>query len=468
MNTPSVVECVTRRSKHWFASAFGLLKPSLKPQLKMKKNNTRQNRSLLTTTITSLALLLLTGRSALAANWTITDLGALGAEHSGVFTSKGCNINNAGQVAGQGVVLINGTREMHYVVWSNGTQIDLGIRGELEVAPINDAGQVAGVIAAEDYRPFLWQTGVVTRLPMLPNTVNGCRVAGINASGAVVGDNGVQRWWGVERVSVRWQGGTVSPMNLDWAWGQVAGINDSGDLAIGNSYMRHRSYVLSGGFTNEVDWPGMDPVNGTTKALDINNAGQVCGWYIADPSVDGSPRALLWQVGVGGTFLPNFPINSHSEAVALNLHGHAVGWAYRAGNDAPGVLWRDGTIMALDRLPEVVAAGWSGLTARDINDHGQIVGYGSHGGLVTAFLLSPVTAPPPSLTITRAATNTIAISWPAPAEGWVLEGTNALPSVPVASWPLVLLPYQTNGDSISVTFMNTPPVGHQFFRLHKP
>ncbi len=35
-----------------------------------------------------------------AANWTITDLGALGAEGSGAYTSKGCSINNAGQVAG--------------------------------------------------------------------------------------------------------------------------------------------------------------------------------------------------------------------------------------------------------------------------------------------------------------------------------------------------------------------------------
>jgi hypothetical protein len=110
--------------------------------------------------------------------------------------------------------------------------------------------------------------------------------------------------------------------------------------------------------------------------------------------VDGNERAFSWQVG-GGTFLPNFPINSRSQAVALNNRGHAVGWAYRAGNDAPGVLWRDGTLTALDSLPEVVAAGWTGLTARDINDHDQIVGYGYHNGLLTAFLLTPFYPPLP-------------------------------------------------------------------------
>ena len=52
-------------------------------------------RSLLTTTRTGLALLSLTGASALAANWTITNPGALGAEHSVSCTSDGYNIHNS-------------------------------------------------------------------------------------------------------------------------------------------------------------------------------------------------------------------------------------------------------------------------------------------------------------------------------------------------------------------------------------
>ena len=55
----------------------------------MKNTILRLTRSLLTTTLTGLALLSLTGGSALAANWTITDLGALGAEHRQVYTSEG-------------------------------------------------------------------------------------------------------------------------------------------------------------------------------------------------------------------------------------------------------------------------------------------------------------------------------------------------------------------------------------------
>jgi uncharacterized membrane protein len=378
--------------------------------------------------LTALALTLpLAG--AQAANWTITDLGALGAPGNAIYESRAYNINNAGQVAGQGVVLTNGALANHYVVWSNGTQIDLGIRitsSGVDAAPINDAGQVAGWIQAEDGQPFLWENGVVTRLPMLPNTVDGCRVTGINASGAVVGDNGVQRWWGVERVSVRWQGGVVADLGLPY--GSVIAINDSGALAIAAGQMGQRSYVLSGGFTNLVNVPGLDTNYGTTAAADLNNAGQVCGWFHLNGTVDQTPHAFLWQGGAG-TALPEVP-GAYSIAVALNNHGHMVGSINPYSASHPAVLWRDGTLTILNDLPEVVAAGWSGLTARDINDHDQIVGYGYHGGLVKAFLLSPTAVPAPfALTIARSGTN-VTVSFPTETGfGYQLQSSAALPAV---------------------------------------
>jgi uncharacterized membrane protein len=299
-------------------------------------------------------------------------------------------------------------------MWSNGTQIDLGIRinsSLVDAAPINDAGQVAGVIEAEDYRPFLWQTGVVTRLPLVPDT-NGSvagQVTGINASGAVVGLNGVYRGAGY-MAGVRWEGGIVTELDLPWG-GTPTAINDHGHIAIsGYYYYTGQSAVLTGGATNMVEVAG----GRTTLALDLNNAGQVCGRFIDDL---GRGHAFLWQQGVGGVPLPELlpaGVFSQSQAVALNNLGHAVGEASSpsgSGNNSQ-VLWRDGTLTSLNDLPEVQAAGWWLLSARDINDHDQIVGIGSHGGLVTAFLLSPVTAPSPfSLTITRSGTNVV-VSFP--------------------------------------------------------
>jgi hypothetical protein len=84
------------------------------------------------------------------------------------------------------------------------------------------------------------------------------------------------------------------------------------------------------------------------------------------------------------------------------------------------------------------------------------------GWYATAAALTPV------LNVVTTPTNTLTLSWPAQSDGMVLEYTNALPPVAVASWPVLPLPYQTNAGVISVTVTNTPAVGNQFFRLHKP
>lgn len=71
----------------------------------------------------------------------------------------------------------------------------------------------------------------------------------------------------------------------------------------------------------------------------------------------------------------------------------------------------------------------------------------------------------PYLTVLLTATNTVVVSWPGPAVGWVLEVTNALPSVSVP-WPQIPPPYQTNGPYLQ--FIESVPLGTKFYRLHKP
>ncbi len=70
----------------------------------------------------------------------------------------------------------------------------------------------------------------------------------------------------------------------------------------------------------------------------------------------------------------------------------------------------------------------------------------------------------PWLTVMRTNT-TVIVSWPLPAEGWVLEWTNALPRA-AARWPQLLPPYQTNG--LNLQFTEPSPAGNRFYRLHKP
>jgi len=70
----------------------------------------------------------------------------------------------------------------------------------------------------------------------------------------------------------------------------------------------------------------------------------------------------------------------------------------------------------------------------------------------------------PYLSVTRS-NSAVIVSWPLPAEGWVLEATNALPLV-AAPWPQIAPPYQTNGANLQ--FTEPAPAGNRFYRLHKP
>jgi hypothetical protein len=70
----------------------------------------------------------------------------------------------------------------------------------------------------------------------------------------------------------------------------------------------------------------------------------------------------------------------------------------------------------------------------------------------------------PRLSVTRTNAHII-VSWPTPAEGWVLEQTNQLTALP-GPWPQVPFPYVTNTSDIRVTMPASS--GDQFFRLQKP
>jgi hypothetical protein len=71
----------------------------------------------------------------------------------------------------------------------------------------------------------------------------------------------------------------------------------------------------------------------------------------------------------------------------------------------------------------------------------------------------------PWLTIMPTETNSLVVSWPLPANGWVLEWTNHVPVVS-NTWPRISPPYQTNG--VQAWIVVPAPTGSVFYRLHKP
>jgi NHL repeat len=69
------------------------------------------------------------------------------------------------------------------------------------------------------------------------------------------------------------------------------------------------------------------------------------------------------------------------------------------------------------------------------------------------------------LTIAPTTTNSLVVSWPLPADGWVLEWTNSVPTVS-NTWPRISPPYQTN--AVQAWIVVPAPAGEGFYRLHKP
>ena len=70
----------------------------------------------------------------------------------------------------------------------------------------------------------------------------------------------------------------------------------------------------------------------------------------------------------------------------------------------------------------------------------------------------------PALTVTHSNT-AVVVSWPSPAEGWLLHATTNLVSAG-SVWTEIPGPYSSNGANLQ--FTELVPAGNKFYRLHKP
>lgn len=154
-------------------------------------------------------------------------------------------------------------------------------------------------------------------------------------------------------------------------------------------------------------------------------------WYHAAVTYDGTTATL---------YLNGQPDGSRSVELntALNANGVTIGY-------------RPGSARWLGQLDEVMLFD----RALAPNEIAAMYAAGSAGVCQPRRL---------HLSISRQ-NGVVIVSWPASADGWVLEATNALPSLP-APWPQIPPPYQANGPNLQ--FIEPAPVGHRFFRLHRP
>ena len=300
--------------------------------------------------------------------YTIIDLGTLGGS-----TARARGINEKGQVVGVADTA-NGRR--HGFLWENGQMTDLStfVPTALgEALGINNNGGIVGGSSA----PWLLQDGVLTILGHLTGTSGNSTATAINDNGQVVG---------FSRISITgqhaflWENGVMTDLHADilpGEGGDARDINSEG-VIVGSDGIGAdgHAYLLDGDVLSKLGTLG----GNVSVALGVNDHGHVVGTSNRTP---GPPfHAFLWVNGEMTDLAALGGFNGGSRAIAINNRGEVV---------IEGELLYH-PLLGMQNVWEMIPgdSGWAFLVLQDINDSGQIVGWGSRDGVTRAFLMTPI------------------------------------------------------------------------------
>ena len=296
------------------------------------------------------------------------------------------HISNSGLVVGHAYF----SGHAHAALWDDGVLRDLHpVDWGISFAyGINDAGQVVGSTdTPEGNHAFIWDQGTMTYLESVSDYVS---ANAINSAGQVVGWAGGM---GVAPHAVLWQDGSMIDLGASGENASAAeDINTSGQVA-GWIMVRISTHDLA---DHACYWAGTQMCDlGTlggknSRARAVNDVGQIVGWA---ETPAGNQHAFIWDSTGGIRELSELGDVDTSRAFGINKAGQVVGEWYPGGKNR-AFFWENGQMTDLnDLIPE--GTGWVLEVAEDINDSGQIVGYGHIEGCVDfrAFLLTPIPEP---------------------------------------------------------------------------
>jgi probable HAF family extracellular repeat protein len=360
-----------------------------------------------------LALLLAGAPASGAARYTVTEI--VLPEGTEVRDPYGSDIfyldiNDNGVVAGWSYIQ-GTTYEFGIYRWENGvlTVLPPHLPGDdntrTRAFAINNPGQIAGCSGTEYTRnACLWPGAAPFTPATLPD--GGIIARGLNDLGQVVGTAGIN-----SDTPVLWKDGvrtTLPGLTVSGSYGEAYGINENGRI-VGFSHDYPIYWPVfwpdSSTITNLGDFGGIPdiPEQRGGKAFAINDRNQVVGYAHAPIPPFGGWRAFLWEDGAGltdlGCLKTEYYYGSNSRALDINNAGQIVGWsdAYPEGGQSFGnkaVLWEKGVIIDLNTRIDPIP-GYYLREAQAINNQGQIVCLAQE---LTSFnrriyLLTPVSSP---------------------------------------------------------------------------
>jgi probable HAF family extracellular repeat protein len=340
------------------------------------------------------------------AAYSITDLGTLGGTESFAYA-----INDRGHIVGSSRVA--GNTETHGFLFGSGRMTDLNPlnSGEIQtVGPsdINNHGAVAsGLVRDGIYTAAVLdsRTGQITSLGSLGGVAFGSfngTATSVNDFGEAVGYSYVDD---LNRHAFLYKNGLMRDLGSLGGYSAALSINNAGDIV---------------GFSAESPFGVAHPMlyrNGTMSAINpfgdpsnegiawkLNDRGVVVGEAMNGPSTNG----FIYFKGAV-TNIGTFPGGRNSFAYAINSAAQVVGVAdapfedrcfdYQTQQTVPctnyvfqGFLYDGGVMLDLRSLVGS-NSGWDVLWPFDINDRGQLTGYGLRNGEFRAFVMTPTRAP---------------------------------------------------------------------------
>jgi probable HAF family extracellular repeat protein len=398
------------------------------------------------------ASVLMPAAPACAQVYKIRNLGSL----SGYADSHGLSINSLGQVVGEAHVPGGSSKAFLWLPstaygFPSGVNDFTGISDRSTSSyAINDLGQaVVGswLPGNQSPRAYLWLPTDAYGLPAGMNELGGLggdsnSALDINSSGVVAGYSYTAT--GDFHACV-WINGTITDLDPSGHASSAQGMNDVG-LVVGARHSPGSQWWQA------VAWSGtsmtvLPDLGGSESWVnDANNAGQMVG--TSSLLGDTNYRAALWLPAAAygraaglyniGT-LPGYKI---CDAYSINASGVMVGWASNSwGSYSPAgraVLWSPGGLRRADLNTLIPpGSGWTLHYAAKVTADGRIVGAGTYGGHVRAFLLTPidltkVTVSTPIVAGTKPLTGKITLNATAPTGGIVvaLASNNAAATVP--------------------------------------
>lgn len=335
-----------------------------------------------------------------AQQYQLFDLGTLGGS-----TSFALDINNLGQVTGNSQTRVGqASPRLNAFSWNApGPMQNVGVlpgsnnfsRGYA----INDAGTIVGESDNNSSRALVYANGTLSSLTRLAGDNDRGVAHDINNSGVVVGISSN----GVASRATMWVNGQASDL------GSVDGLTSTTARAWGinnaNSAVGYSRRDAGGSVSQATLWrPGQAPLNlgslqpdSFSQAYAINASGVIVGSAVAGQTGSGTDitQAVRWTVSGNTATLQALGSlgRTFSEAKDINVAGQIVGYATNTfGAPQRAFAWLGDTMVDLNSFVDPTA-GFTLATAEGINDRGDIVGWGTVGGVTHAYMLQAVPEP---------------------------------------------------------------------------